>query len=692
MNEQGTGKRREWVKNAAIIFLSVMLVLTFFSNTIMNYSLPQVATQYVERGSITAKVRGTGKVEATDPYEVKLKESRVIAGVAVSKGDVVEKDQVLYYLEDADSEELEAAEKELADLELAYMKGLFGNNVSAEIISKVASGKVDSFSELQTKVTDMQQRLTAAEERVKECQDNVDALSLQSTINSNNATVNTIPEQNEVSGAEQELKDAQTTETNDASYFEREKAKKVAEFNKEITEKKNQISDLETLIASAQSASKDSSGGSTSSGGSSAGGSTTGGGSSTAAGGSAFEEAKTNLESKIAKLKTYGLASDVTLNNRPDGTSSEAFIKSWYNNLDWASMTAENQKGCEAAYGEYRVAVDTYNSIAATLKEYGSVQGQISRLETLEDELTALENGLASVNAMSYTPGDDVENATEKLNEASRVLEEKNNANKQTAVDFQNKLASAEAALKTAQSVYDLLKEEQTEMLSDINAELDLAKASQDIAQKQEEIAKLKENSMGASVKAPVAGTVTSLTYVAGETTKPEETAAVIEIDEKGYTLTLNVTNEQAKKVQVGDVAELQNAWYYDDVQVILSAIKTDPEKPGQGKLLVFNVTGASLTSGQALNISVGQRSAEYELVVPNSAIREDNNGKFILIVESKSSPLGNRYIAARVDVEVLAEDDNNTAISAPLEGYEYVITTATKPVEAGQQVRLNEA
>ena len=34
MNENGKNKR-EWVKNAAIVFLAVMLVLTFFSNTIM---------------------------------------------------------------------------------------------------------------------------------------------------------------------------------------------------------------------------------------------------------------------------------------------------------------------------------------------------------------------------------------------------------------------------------------------------------------------------------------------------------------------------------------------------------------------------------------------------------------------------------------------------------------------------------
>ncbi|MDE6202888.1 MAG: HlyD family efflux transporter periplasmic adaptor subunit, partial [Lachnospiraceae bacterium] len=296
------------------------------------------------------------------------------------------------------------------------------------------------------------------------------------------------------------------------------------------------------------------------------------------------------------------------------------------------------------------------------------------------------------VQSIVYQPGDNIETAQNKLSQAKQNLTDKTNANKQASVAYQNQIANAEAALKNAQAVYDLLKEEQTTMSADINAELDLAKASKDIARKEQEIAQLREKSMGAAITSPVAGTVTSLAYAAGETTKPEDTAAVIQVEGKGYTMSVSVTNEQAKKVQVGDNAELQNAWYYDDVQVVLAAIKPDPDNPGQKKLLTFDVTGSSLQEGQALNISVGQRSSEYEYVVPNSAVREDNNGKFILIVESKSSPLGNRYIASRVDVEVLASDDNNTAISAGLYGYEYVITTSTKPVEAGKQVRLNES
>lgn len=669
--ESTSSKKREWVKNVAIIFLAVMLVLTFFSNTIMNYSLPEVATQYVQRGSITAKVRGTGSVEATDPYNVMVKESRVIASVAVKQGDEVEKDQVLYYLEDAESEELKKAEDELEELELAYMKGLFGGTVSPEIISKVASGNTDSFASYQAKVTDMQNRLQSAEDRVKECQDALDALNLQNTVHTNNSGVSTVEDEFAKIEATTDL--SQATES-----FNRHKAEKVADLTAEIKEKENQISDLQSLITNAQSMSS------------------SGTGSGTGTGSSArYEEQKVVVEKKIEALESYNQYAASTINKN----STENDIKTWYESIwkraadeaDSGRIPVDNQKACEAAYGEYRVAVDLLNNIVATLDEYGDDQNRLSQLENLKKELSGLQASLAEINAITVESSEGVQDATERLKKAEQNISEITTANKQSSAAYQNKIANAEAALKNAQAVYELLKTEQTELAADINAELDLSKASKDIVEKREEIEKLKEKSMGAEIKAPVAGTVTSLAYVAGETTKPEEAAAVIQVAGKGYTLSFSVTNEQAKKVQVGDVAELQNSWYYDDAQAIISAIKPDPESGGQKKLLIFDVTGSSIQAGQSLSLSVGQRSAEYELVVPNSAIREDNNGKFILIVESKSGPISNRYIATRVDVEVLASDDNNTAISAGLYGYEYVITTSTKPVEAGKQVRLNE-
>lgn len=694
MNEKSATQRREWVKNAAIIFLVIMLVLTFFSNTIMNYSLPEVATQYVQRGSITAKVRGSGRVEATDPYSVMTKESRVIASVAVKQGDYVEKDQVLYYLEDAESEELKTAEEELETLQLAYMKGMFGNNVSAEVISKVAGGEVDTFAELQVKVTNMQTRLEAAKARVQECTDNLNTLSLQSSISSNDSGVNTIPYEKEQADASAELKNAQTKETNAETAFNTSKQSKITQLNSQISEIEKQIEDLQTLIGNAEGIA-----GSVSSGGGTAGNSTgnTGTGnagnttSGTVNGGiDTYIQQRENAKSMMdAKLKDIydaavlsGYAAGMTIGE----------LKAWINEDETNDRYTQYRTllaDYEAAAAQYEIAAGLAENVSAQMTDYDKNK---AALEKKSKELAALKESLANVTAMTYQPGESVQNAQSRLDQATSSLNAQTNANKETAAAYANQILNAEAALKNAQAVYDLLKEEQAEMLSDINAELDLAKASRDIEEKEAEIAALKEKSMGAAITAPVAGTVTSLTYVAGETTKTEEAAAVIQVDGKGYSMTISVTNEQAKKIQVGDMAELQNAWYYDDVQLMVSAIKPDPDKPGQNKLLVFDISGQSLQAGQTLNVSVGQKSAEYEFVVPNSAVREDNNGKFILIVESKSSPLGNRYIATRVDVEVLASDDNNTAISSGvLYGYEYVITTSTKPVEAGKQVRLNE-
>lgn len=679
MEEKNTTKRREWVKNAAIIFLTIMLLLTFFSNTIMNYSLPEVATQYVQTGTITAKVRGTGKVEASDPYNVIAKESRVITSVAVKQGDIVEKDQVIYYLEESESDELTKAEQELEDLELNYMKGLFGANVSPEVITKVANGNIDSFSQLQAKVTDMQNRLEAAKKRVEECQKNVDDLTLQSTKDTNNAGVST--------KNEELTKDQATTDLTEAqNRFEKDKAATIASLNAQITEVNSQIADLEKLLASTGSGT----------------GSTTG----TTTSDSYYAQmaaAVGNLYDKMEPIyKAAKVDQGISFEEVPPlGTKNVGSVEGVRQTLSDTKKTFDKlQTAINAVAGKadsYTTLFADYNAALLVVqnieqnasdinKNYGDQQ---TSLASKKAELANLQKKLAEVQAITASSDGGVQDAQNRLNQANRNILEITTANSQTSVAWQNRLADANAALKNAQAVYDLLKEEQTSLAADINAELDLSKTNKDIQKKKEEIERLKEKSMGSAVKAPVAGTITTVKYVAGETTQPEDVMAVIQPEGKGFTLSISVTNEQAKKVQIGDMAELQNSWYYDDARVMLSAIKPDPDNPGTNKLLVFDVSGSTIQADQSLSISVGQRSQEYELVVPNSAIREDNDGKFILTVESKSSPLGNRYIATRVGVEVLASDDNNSAISAPLYGWEYVITTSTKPVEAGKQVRL---
>mgnify|MGYP003608894703 FL=1 len=181
VNEIKANKRKDTIKNVAIAFLSIMLVLTFFSNTIRNYTLPTVATQAVQQGSISPQIRGTGTVAADDPYNLTVSETRKIASVAVKVGDTVKKGDVIYSLEDQESSELTDAQTKLDDLNLAYEQALFSGDIPDGIISKVRNGKTDTMDAYQEELKEVNDRFVAATKADAQAQATIDLLTYEQT-------------------------------------------------------------------------------------------------------------------------------------------------------------------------------------------------------------------------------------------------------------------------------------------------------------------------------------------------------------------------------------------------------------------------------------------------------------------------------------------------------------------------------
>ena len=176
-----------------------------------------------------------------------------------------------------------------------------------------------------------------------------------------------------------------------------------------------------------------------------------------------------------------------------------------------------------------------------------------------------------------------------------------------------------------------------------------------------------------------------------GDTKAKGDLLCSIEVPDMGYTLSFSVTSDQAKRLKVGDTATVSNYYWGSQIVATLTTIKIDPKNPQTSKILTFDLTG-DVNTGAELTISVGQKSANYDVIVPNSSIRSDTNGSFVLKIEAKNSPLGNRYIARRVDVEVLAADDLNSAVTGDLSYGDYVITTSNAPIKTGDQVRMADS
>ena len=170
--------RKQIIKKTAIVFLTAMLVLTFFSNTIMNYSLPEVATEPVSSGTVSNKVRVQGTVETNSDYEVTVSGPRIIKEIKVEVGDTVKKDQVLFTFDEGENTELTEAEDTLDQMELDYAKSLLKSMpdyTSDNMDIKTAKDDLDAAIKAQEKAAANSKNLKKAKKEADTAKKNVAA-------------------------------------------------------------------------------------------------------------------------------------------------------------------------------------------------------------------------------------------------------------------------------------------------------------------------------------------------------------------------------------------------------------------------------------------------------------------------------------------------------------------------------------
>ena len=483
-----TQKRKDIIKNITIVFLLILLALTFFSRTIMNYTLPQVATHVVAQGEVSPRIRGQGTAEVDDPYNVMMTQSRQIKSVAVRVDQKVKRGDVLYYLEDNESEDLRTARQELTGLQSDFTKKLFDGTLSDEDITRLRAGNYRSEDEMQALLASANRRLDAA--------------------------------------------------TREAA------------------------------------------------------------------------SAKAELDKLAAKGADSGTGDNTGMN------------------------VGMNNGGT------------------------GKVNAGTGEEEDEYDDASSSSGGGSSGKKSS---------AEKKYERA------------------QTRSIDAEAELEQAKTA-------QEKVVNSISSELELKSLQDQINTAAAKVKRLEDENIGATITSPVDGTVTNLSYSSGETAAADTSAAIIRIDGKKLTVSFAVSKEQAQKLKVGDEASPQNYWEYDDdFKAVLRQITADSSDPQNSRLLKFEIDSNSVTSGDNVILQIAESSKTYDLVVPNSAVRTDANGTFVLILKTKQSPLGNRYIVTRESVKVLAKDDTNSAISGAIGAYTYVITTSTRSISPGDQVRLSE-
>ena len=541
----------------------------------MNYSLVEVSTQQVTSGQITSKVRGSGSVEASESYSVTIEETRKIATVNVKKDAEVATGDLLFTLEDTDSDELDAAKKSLNEAQAAYESAVLTAGITVAERQSIEAGKGSSLTQKQNEIAAANQRVKDAQAAVDAAQASVDKIKAQIDAVSN-STADTTAEEKAVLDAEKKNSEAQDSLTSAESAYTPVKSAydtALSEYNDAVI---------------------------------------------------AFNAAKATYEKDTSDL-----------NNKKAMDAAEIAMKS----------ANEKLKNCKGNLDKVQGPYDSAKSAAT-------------------DSKNALSNANYNLSVKKLT-----------------------GTNTAEANNLQAQLNTATVALTDANTALTSATNDQKKVTDKISGEVTIASAYKTMTDLQEEVAKLQAKSIGTEITSPISGTVTDIAVTAGTTVNANDVMMTIQPENKAYVLQFSVTENQAKKVRVGDTAEILNNWYGNDVSAVVSAIRKDSQNRSNS-IIICEMKG-DVSVGDSYTLSIGEQSSNYDTIVPTSAIREDSNGKFILIIESKSTPLGNRYYARRVDVDVITSDDTKSAVTGALEGYEYVITTTTKPIKENEQVRL---
>ena len=644
MNNENRSPRKEVIKNIAIVFLAVLLVLTFFSNTFMNYTLPQVSAVYVSQGTISEQIRGSGTVEAAESYEVKFDQTRTVKSVAVKTGQTINAGDTLFELEDSDSDELTQAQKDLEDKELDYKKAVLAQSDSSKYQSdylEIQKAEKE-LSELQAKY----QAALAGTDPLSSALNDYNSLKSRS----DKLTKEKEDLNNQLSAVNADTSDDMINLTGE--YYDTLRADKdrVTELEKKVETAQADYDELSKDVgADTDYASK-------------------------------IEETRKSIESATVELNQlyislYNAKAD------DDTTSISASIATKSLEIDQLQRDLSNYLAKSTTSGVLKTKLkNAENTLNKAKKNLNSAKDTLSNdVRTIKLEIKAK---LDKVTA-------ELDDVTLKLTNAGTAKDDATAAGYLSASQLELKISEQKDTVDNLYAALEIKK--QTDSVTNESNQLDLEAKKKDIERQKEKVEKLKSEAFDAVVTAKMGGTVESVSVTAGSEVAAGTVAAVISVSDLGYTVSFSVKNDQAKKVKVGDKAEITSWYWGDSFSATLSEVKTDTTNPQTQKTLVFNVTGSDISTGQTITLSMGSKGQPYSAVVPNAAVREDSNGKFVLVMEAKSSPLGNRYKAVRYDIEVLAKDDNNTAVNG-LMGSEYVITTSTKPIQAGDQVRPAES
>lgn len=188
---------------------------------------------------------------------------------------------------------------------------------------------------------------------------------------------------------------------------------------------------------------------------------------------------------------------------------------------------------------------------------------------------------------------------------------------------------------------------------------------------------------LSGQVLSPYEGVVTHIDLVAGRTTTGEE---LIKIGTGNYVFKGAYDSKSTIRIDLGDNVNVTLAGKRNSIDSEIGKISINKE--GMTEFISSLPQGGDYYLGEKAEFKITTETEQYNQCIPIQALREDNYGYYVLVIDEQEDILGTQLIAVRRNVNLLAKGTSIVAVEG-LIGKSQVITDSNKYINPGDRVRV---
>lgn len=401
-------------------------------------------------------------------------------------------------------------------------------------------------------------------------------------------------------------------------------------------------------------------------------------------------DAKQQLELKRAQ-EDY--EETIAKNTVSDGKANEALQKA-------ADAKSQAEKELNSAKDALAQAEKELNAVKEELQNVKDAAAAEQSKDTADQPKDAADSDASGKNEQDNTTNSTI---TQKLQQLEEAVQEKQN----TYDTIQAKVTEKQAALDSASVA---LEEKQEQLESNTSTAEDAKKAAEravedaglsadidhtqeinaiSLEQFQKQLEKLKTlKQQNGEITAPSSGIITKVCVETGQ--KTTDTAAVVMSDEQsGLFFTTTTDSKNREYLSVGDNATITGVGKETSD---CSIVSLETSKDGSSIKVSIAMQGDDFLPGESAQMTATRKSEIYDYLVPVTAVWQENNKAYVLLLETENTVLGEQYIARKAEVQILDKNSSYAAVSGnSLSADCQIITDSDRTVGNGDVVRMTE-